>query len=166
MQLAECSLPLAAAARNIVSCAIRYAWKPEDLESAIALLGAALAAGRPLPLLKQCGPPCSAGEHQISYTMLASSILQRARSRSRPSITRRAAAQVKTSVLKDGSKLESDIVLVGVGARPNVELFKGQLDLLEERPGGIKVRPGPAPARPMARAALALTTPDQGLQEV
>jgi len=54
-------------------------------------------------------------------------------------------AQVKTSVLKDGSKLESDIVLVGVGARPNVELFKGQLDLLEERPGGIKARPDPAP---------------------
>ena len=54
------------------------------------------------------------------------------------------AAQVKTSVLKDGSKLESDMVLVGVGARPNVELFKGQLDLLEERPGGIKARAGPA----------------------
>ena len=48
-------------------------------------------------------------------------------------------AQVKTSVLKDGTKLESDIVLVGVGARPNIELFKGQLDMLEERPGGIKV---------------------------
>ncbi len=54
-------------------------------------------------------------------------------------------SQVMTSVLKDGSKLESDIVLVGVGARPNVELFNGQLDLLEERPGGIKARPGPAP---------------------
>lgn len=48
--------------------------------------------------------------------------------------------QVKTSVLKDGTKLESDIVLVGVGARPNIELFKGQLDMLEERPGGIKAR--------------------------
>ncbi|KAK9833441.1 hypothetical protein WJX81_005619 [Elliptochloris bilobata] len=47
--------------------------------------------------------------------------------------------KVKTSVLKDGTKLESDIVLVGVGARPNIELFKGQLDMLEERPGGIKV---------------------------
>lgn len=48
--------------------------------------------------------------------------------------------QVKTSVLKDGTKLESDIVLVGVGARPNIELFKGQMDMLEEKPGGIKVR--------------------------
>ena len=48
-------------------------------------------------------------------------------------------AQVKTSVLKDGTKLESDIVLVGVGARPNIELFKGQMDMLEEKPGGIKV---------------------------
>ena len=47
-------------------------------------------------------------------------------------------AQVKTSVLKDGTKLESDIVLVGVGARPNIELFKGQMDMLEEKPGGIK----------------------------
>ncbi len=43
-------------------------------------------------------------------------------------------------MLKNGDKIESDIVLVGVGARPNVEMFKGQLDLLEDRPGGIKVR--------------------------
>lgn len=43
------------------------------------------------------------------------------------------------TVLKDGSKLENDLVLVGVGAKPNLELFKGQVDLLEERPGGIKV---------------------------
>ncbi len=42
-------------------------------------------------------------------------------------------------MLKSGEKIESDIVLVGVGAKPNVELFKGQIDLLEERPGGIKV---------------------------
>lgn len=48
--------------------------------------------------------------------------------------------QVTTTVLKSGEKIESDIVLVGVGARPNIELFKGQLELLEERPGGIKVR--------------------------
>ncbi|EIE20462.1 monodehydroascorbate reductase [Coccomyxa subellipsoidea C-169] len=46
---------------------------------------------------------------------------------------------VTTTVLKNGDKIESDIVLVGVGARPNVEMFKGQLDLLEDRPGGIKV---------------------------
>ena len=44
------------------------------------------------------------------------------------------------AVLKSGEKIEADMVLVGVGARPNTELFKGQLDLLEERPGGIKVR--------------------------
>ena len=44
-----------------------------------------------------------------------------------------------TAVLKSGEKVEADMVLVGVGARPNTELFKGQLDMLEERPGGIKV---------------------------
>lgn len=47
--------------------------------------------------------------------------------------------QVTTTVLKSGEKIESDIVLVGVGAKPNVEMFKGQLELLEDRPGGIKV---------------------------
>ena len=41
--------------------------------------------------------------------------------------------------LKDGTELPCDIVVVGVGARPNLELFKGKLDLLEERPGGVKV---------------------------
>lgn len=50
------------------------------------------------------------------------------------------ALQVKTSVLKSGKKMESDIVIVGVGARPNTEMFKGQIDFLEDRPGGIKVR--------------------------
>ena len=48
--------------------------------------------------------------------------------------------QVTHAVLKSGEKVEADMVLVGVGARPNTELFKGQLELLEERPGGIKVR--------------------------
>jgi len=47
--------------------------------------------------------------------------------------------KVKTSVLKSGKKLESDIVIVGVGARPNTDMFKGQLDFLEDKPGGIKV---------------------------
>lgn len=47
--------------------------------------------------------------------------------------------QVKTSVLKSGKKIESDIVIVGVGAKPNTDLFKGQIDLLEDKPGGIKV---------------------------
>ena len=48
-------------------------------------------------------------------------------------------AQVTTTVLKSGEEITSDIVVVGVGARPNVELLKGQVDLLEEKPGGIKV---------------------------
>lgn len=47
--------------------------------------------------------------------------------------------QVTHTVLKSGQKLESDLVVVGVGAKPNSGMFKGQLDLLEERPGGIKV---------------------------
>lgn len=48
--------------------------------------------------------------------------------------------QVKTSILKSGKKLESDIVIVGVGAKPNTDMFKGQIELLEDKPGGIKVR--------------------------
>lgn len=47
--------------------------------------------------------------------------------------------QVTHTVLKSGTKLESSLVLVGVGARPNTQLFQGQLDLLEGAPGGIKV---------------------------
>lgn len=54
------------------------------------------------------------------------------------------AAQVTTTVLKSGEEIASDIVVVGVGARPNVELLKGQVDLLEDKPGGIKVSE-PAP---------------------
>ena len=46
-----------------------------------------------------------------------------------------------TTVLDDGSKLESPFVVVGVGAKPNTDLFKGQLELLNEKPGGIPVRP-------------------------
>ena len=38
--------------------------------------------------------------------------------------------------LKDGRVLEVDIVVVGVGARPITNLFKGQV---EEDKGGIKV---------------------------
>lgn len=49
-------------------------------------------------------------------------------------------AQVTTTVLKSGEEIESDIVVVGVGARPNVEMLKGQVDLLEDKPGGVKVR--------------------------
>jgi hypothetical protein len=46
---------------------------------------------------------------------------------------------VTKTVLKSGEEIQSDIVVVGVGARPNIELIKGQVDLLEEKPGGIKV---------------------------
>lgn len=38
--------------------------------------------------------------------------------------------------LKDGRVLDADIVIVGVGGRPLVTLFKGQI---EEDKGGIKV---------------------------
>lgn len=31
------------------------------------------------------------------------------------------------------------MVVVGVGAKPTGEMFKGQIDFLEARPGGIKV---------------------------
>lgn len=35
--------------------------------------------------------------------------------------------------------LEAGLVVVGVGAKPNTDMFKGQLDLLEDKPGGVKV---------------------------
>ena len=41
--------------------------------------------------------------------------------------------------LKSGKKLDASLVVVGVGAKPNTDLFKGQIDLLEDRPGGVKV---------------------------
>jgi len=41
--------------------------------------------------------------------------------------------------LKSGKKLEAGLVVVGVGAKPNTDMFKGQIDLLEDKPGGIKV---------------------------
>lgn len=43
--------------------------------------------------------------------------------------------------LKSGAQLEAGLVVVGVGAKPNVELVAGQLELLEARPGGIKACP-------------------------
>jgi monodehydroascorbate reductase (NADH) len=46
------------------------------------------------------------------------------------------AYQVTSVKLKDGSVLEADIVVVGVGARPLTTLFKGQV---AEEKGGIKV---------------------------
>lgn len=47
-------------------------------------------------------------------------------------------AQVTAAVLKGGAKLEASLVLVGVGARPNTDLFAGQLEMLAGPPGGIK----------------------------
>lgn len=41
--------------------------------------------------------------------------------------------------LKSGKQLEASLVVVGVGAKPNTEMFKGQLELLEDKPGGVKV---------------------------
>ncbi|XP_027367400.1 monodehydroascorbate reductase isoform X2 [Abrus precatorius] len=43
--------------------------------------------------------------------------------------------EVKEVQLKDGRVLEADIVVVGVGGRPQTSLFKGQI---EEEKGGIK----------------------------
>lgn len=43
-------------------------------------------------------------------------------------------------VLDNGDSIEAGLVVVGVGAKLNTDLFKGQLDFLEEKPGGIKVR--------------------------
>ena len=44
--------------------------------------------------------------------------------------------QVTEVILKDGRTLEADIVIVGVGARPIISLFKGQVD---DEKGGLKV---------------------------
>jgi monodehydroascorbate reductase (NADH) len=46
---------------------------------------------------------------------------------------------VSHTLLKNGTELESTLVIVGVGARPNVELFTDQLELLQGPPGGVKV---------------------------
>ena len=47
------------------------------------------------------------------------------------------ACQVKSVKLKSGESLDADLVVVGVGARPLVKLFKDQLAFDK---GGIKVR--------------------------
>ena len=47
---------------------------------------------------------------------------------------------VKAVELKSGGTIPADLVVVGAGAKPNVDLFEGQLDLLEDKPGGIKAR--------------------------
>lgn len=47
--------------------------------------------------------------------------------------------QVSHVQLKDGREIECDLTIVGIGARPNTELFDGKLQLLDGPPGGIKV---------------------------
>ena len=42
-------------------------------------------------------------------------------------------------VLANGEKLEADLVIAGVGARPALELYEGQIDTLSDKPGGVKV---------------------------
>ena len=46
---------------------------------------------------------------------------------------------VKRAVLNNGTVIDCDLVVVGIGARPNVDIFQGQLELLTGPPGGIKV---------------------------
>lgn len=48
-------------------------------------------------------------------------------------------------MLNTGEKLQCDLCLVGVGARPNLDLFKDHLDMLDDKPGGVKVGPPPVP---------------------
>ena len=50
--------------------------------------------------------------------------------------------RVKQAQTKNGKTLDASLVVVGVGARPNTGLFKGQLDILDKAPGGIKVGQG------------------------
>jgi monodehydroascorbate reductase (NADH) len=47
--------------------------------------------------------------------------------------------KVTKTVLDNGDELDSSLVVVGVGARPNTQLLKGQLDVEDQKPGGIPV---------------------------
>lgn len=42
-------------------------------------------------------------------------------------------------LLKSGAKVPTSLVVVGVGARPNVELLDGQVEMEPKPVGGIKV---------------------------
>ncbi len=57
-------------------------------------------------------------------------------------------AQVTTTVLDDGTELESPLVIVGVGSKPRTELLQGQVELLDDKPGGVKARARPPPCPP------------------
>ena len=46
---------------------------------------------------------------------------------------------VTRALLDNGESVDADVVVVGIGARPNVSLFDGQLELVSGTPGGIKV---------------------------
>jgi monodehydroascorbate reductase (NADH) len=46
---------------------------------------------------------------------------------------------VTRALLDNGESVDADVVVVGIGARPNVSLFDGQLELVSGPPGGIKV---------------------------
>lgn len=46
---------------------------------------------------------------------------------------------VTRALLDNGESVDADVVVVGIGARPNVSLFEGQLELVSGPPGGIKV---------------------------
>lgn len=48
--------------------------------------------------------------------------------------------QVTGVVMDDGRTVECSMVVAGVGAKPNLELVSGQLELLDRKPGGIVVR--------------------------
>lgn len=43
--------------------------------------------------------------------------------------------------LSDGSQMEADLVVVGIGARANTELFQDQLEMMDKPLGGIRVGP-------------------------
>ena len=53
-------------------------------------------------------------------------------------------SQVGVAVLDTGEKLQCDLCLVGVGARPNLGLFQGDLDMLDDKPGGVKASAFPS----------------------
>jgi hypothetical protein len=65
---------------------------------------------------------------------------------------------VTTTVLDDGRELESAMVVVGVGARPNTQLLQGQVDVEDQKPGGIPVSRNFC--RPHSRITMTQVTSD------
>ena len=67
--------------------------------------------------------------------------------------------QVCAAALRSGARLEASLVLVGVGARPNTDLFAGQLDLLQVCAAAhhhptLCCGPLPPPARPRIHPSM------------